>query len=59
MQVADMIAEHGVLLSMTEEDDLHFDAAVQMMEALAVHFEELDKGFLSELVDAFPRSERL
>ena len=40
-----MIAEHGVLLSMTDDDDLYLDTAVQMMEALAVHFEELGKAF--------------
>ncbi|MGJ3628138.1 hypothetical protein AB5I41_16395 [Sphingomonas sp. MMS24-JH45] len=27
---------------------------MKMMEALGSHLEELDKGFLGELVDAFP-----
>ncbi|OYY77688.1 MAG: hypothetical protein B7Y43_10225 [Sphingomonas sp. 28-62-20] len=32
---------------------LNLDTAVKMMEALASQLEELDKGFLRELVDAF------
>jgi hypothetical protein len=53
MQVADIIAEYVVFLSLTDEDELNLDTAVKMMEALGSQLEELDKAFLRELVDAF------
>lgn len=54
MQVADIIAEYVVFLTLTDEDELNLDTAVKMTESLADHLEEMDKGFLRELVDAFP-----
>ncbi len=54
MQVASIIAEYVVFLELTGEDELDPDTAVKMSEALAGQLEELDKGFLRELVDAFP-----
>jgi hypothetical protein len=53
MQVASLIAEYVVFLSLTDEEELNLDTAVKMMESLADHLEEMDKGFLRELVDAF------
>lgn len=54
MQVAEIIAEYAVSLELTDEEELNLDTAVKMMEALAGHLQEMDKGFLRELVDAFP-----
>lgn len=54
MQVADIIAEYAVFLQLTDEEELNLDTAVKMMEALAGQLQEMDKGFLRELVDAFP-----
>lgn len=54
IQVASIIAEYVVFLELTGEDELNPDTAVKMMEALGGHLEELDKGLLRELVDAFP-----
>lgn len=53
MQVASLIAEYVVFLSLTDEEELNLDTAVKMMGSLADHLEEMDKGFLRELVDAF------
>lgn len=53
MQIAHIIADYVVFLETTDEDALDPDTAVQMMEALADQLENLDKGFLRELVDAF------
>lgn len=52
-QIAHIIADYVVFLELTDEEDLNLDTAVKMMEALASQLEELDKGFLRELVDAF------
>ncbi|OYY89931.1 MAG: hypothetical protein B7Y45_10255 [Sphingomonas sp. 28-66-16] len=52
-QVAHIIADYVVFLELTDEDELNLDTAVTMMEALAGQLEEMDKGFLRELVDAF------
>lgn len=54
MQVAEIIAEYAVFLELTGDEELNRDTAVKMMEALASHLQEMDKGFLRELVDAFP-----
>jgi len=54
MQVANLIAEYYVFLQLTDEEELNLDTAVKMTESLADHLEEMDKGFLRELVDAFP-----
>ncbi|MFS0773426.1 hypothetical protein [Sphingomonas sp. 1P08PE] len=54
MQIADLIAEYVVFLTLTDEEELNLDTAVKMTEALAGHLQEMDKGFLRELVDAFP-----
>lgn len=54
MQVASIIAEYVVFLELTSEDELNLDTAVKMMEALGGQLEDMDKGFLRELVDAFP-----
>ena len=52
-QVAHIIADYVVFLELTDEEQLNLDTAVTMMEALAGQLEELEKGFLRELVDAF------
>lgn len=52
-QVARIIADFFVFLSLTDEDELNLDTAVEMMENLAGRLEEMDRGFLRELVDAF------
>ena len=54
MQVASLIAEYYVFLTLTGEEELNLDTAVKMTESLADHLEGMDKGFLRELVDAFP-----
>ena len=54
MQVANLIAEYYVFLQLTDEEELNLDTAVKMTESLADHLEGMDKGFLRELVDAFP-----
>jgi hypothetical protein len=54
MQVAEIIAQYVVFLELTDEEDLNLDTAVKMMEALAGQLQEMDKGFLRELVNAFP-----
>lgn len=53
-QVAEIIAEYVVFLELTGDEELNPDTAVKMMESLAGHLQEMDKGFLRELVDAFP-----
>lgn len=54
MQVASIIAEYVVFLELASEEELNLDTAVKMMEALGGQLEDMDKGFLRELVDAFP-----
>jgi hypothetical protein len=54
MQVAELIVDYVLFLELTDEEDLNPDTAVKMMEALAGHLQEMDKGFLRQLVDAFP-----
>ena len=54
LQVASLIAEYYVFLTLTDEEELNLDTAVKMTESLADHLEEMDKGFLRDLVDAFP-----
>lgn len=54
MQVASLIAEYYAFLTLTDEEELNLDTAVKMTESLVDHLEEMDKGFLRELVDAFP-----
>jgi hypothetical protein len=53
-QIAGIIAEYVVFLELTDEEELNLDTAVKMSESPAGRLEELDKGFLRELVDAFP-----
>ncbi|MBI0474402.1 hypothetical protein D9601_03360 [Sphingomonas sp. MA1305] len=53
-QVARIIANVVVQLSLTDEEDLHPDTAVSMLESLAADVDELDKPFLRQVVDAFP-----
>lgn len=54
MQVPEIVAEWVLFLEFTDEEELNLDTAVKMMEALGGHLEEMDKGFLQEMVDAFP-----
>lgn len=54
MQVAGIIAEYAVFLTLADEDELNLDTAVKMTESLADRLEAMDKGFLRELVEAFP-----
>ena len=53
-QIARIIANYILFLDMTDDENLNPDTAVQMMEALAGELQNLDKGFLRQLVDAFP-----
>jgi hypothetical protein len=52
-QVARIIAEYVVFLELTDEEELNLDTAVEASEVLGAQLDELDKGFLRELVDAF------
>ncbi|MCH4894555.1 hypothetical protein GO308_15710 [Sphingomonas sp. SFZ2018-12] len=52
-QVARIVADFVIFLSLTDEDELNLDTSVEMMENLAARLDEMDKGFLRELVDAF------
>ncbi len=54
LQVAGIIAEYAVFLTLADEDELNLDTAVKLTESLADHLEAMDKGFLCELMDAFP-----
>lgn len=54
MQVASLIAEYYLFLTLTDEEELNLDTAVKMTESLADHLETMEKGFLRKLVDAFP-----
>lgn len=53
LQIARIIANFSLFLDLTDEDVLDPDAAVEMTEFLGKELQELDKGFLRELVDAF------
>ncbi|MET0239194.1 MAG: hypothetical protein ABW184_04780 [Sphingobium sp.] len=53
-QIARILADFFLFLNMTDEDLLDIDASVGMMEDMAGRLQDLDKGFLRELVDAFP-----
>ncbi|QOT73191.1 hypothetical protein H5V43_09765 [Sphingobium fuliginis] len=52
--MARIIANFILFLNLTGDEALAPDMAVQMMEDLANDLQALDKGFLRELVDAFP-----
>ncbi|MBS0502825.1 MAG: hypothetical protein JSS55_03285 [Proteobacteria bacterium] len=52
--MARIIADVFLFLDQTGDDILDPDVAVEMMEWLAHRLDELDRGFLRELVDAFP-----
>lgn len=54
LQIARMVANFTLFLDLTDDEILDPDAAVQMMEELAGDLQSLEKGFLRELVDAFP-----
>lgn len=53
IQVARIIANFMLFLELTGDEKLDPDEAVEMMECMAGDIENLDKGFLRELVDAF------
>ncbi len=53
-QVAHIIAEYVLFVELTPEDDLDPHTGEKMMGMLGWQLENLDKGFLRELVDAFP-----
>lgn len=53
LQIARIIANFSLFLDLTDDDTLDPDEAVEMMEQLAVDLQQLDKGFLRELIDAF------
>jgi hypothetical protein len=53
LQVARIIADFVLFLNFTDEEKLNLDEAVEMMEFLGSRLDNLDKGFLRELVDAF------
>ena len=52
-QVAQIIADFMIFLELSDDDILHPDDAVEMMEGLGHRLQTLDKAFLRELVDAF------
>jgi hypothetical protein len=52
-QIARIIADFVLFLEMTDDEILNPDEAVEMMELLGNRLDELDKGFLRQLVDAF------
>lgn len=54
LQIARIIANFMIFLNFTDDDIVNPDAAVELMEGLAGDIQELDKGFLRELIDAFP-----
>lgn len=53
LQIARILADISLLLEVTGEEKLNLDDAVKMSEFFGAQLEELDKGFLRELVDAF------
>ena len=53
LQIARIIANFSLFLDLTDDDTLDPDQAVQMMELLATDLQNLDKGFLRELIGAF------
>jgi hypothetical protein len=52
-QIARIIADFILFLDINEEETIDADGAVEMMEWLGSRLDDLDKGFLRELVDAF------
>lgn len=52
-QIARIIADFMIFLELTDDETLDPDEAVEMMESLGGRLDELDKGFLRQLVDAF------
>lgn len=52
-QIARIIAGFFLFLETTDDEILNPDAAVEMMEWLGSQLDDLDKGFLRQLVDAF------
>lgn len=53
-QVASIIAWFICFLETADEDSVNPDDAAKMLEYLGAELDELDKGFLRHLVDAFP-----
>jgi hypothetical protein len=53
-QIARIIADLVLFLDLDEDELIDADAAVKMTEWLGARLDALDKGFLRELVDAFP-----
>lgn len=53
IQIAQIIADFFLFLETTDDEILDPDAAVEMMEWMGHRLDNLDKGFLRELVDAF------
>jgi len=53
-QIARIIADFMIFLELTDDEMLDPDEAVEMMELLGSRLDEIDKGFLRQLVDAFP-----
>ena len=53
-EIARIIADFVLFLELDENQVIDADDAVQIMESLAGRLEALDKGFLRQLVDAFP-----
>lgn len=54
LQVARIIADFYVFLTLTDDDILDSGVAVKVTERLADDLKALDKNFLRELVDTFP-----
>ena len=53
LQIARIISSFIVFLELSDDDTVDPDTAVEMMEGLGGYLDDLDKGFLRELVDAF------
>lgn len=53
-QIAGIIANYVCFLETADEDSVNPDDAAKMLEYLAAEMENIEKGFLRHLVDAFP-----
>lgn len=54
LQVASILAKVIVFFEMSDEKTVDPDEAVEMMEVIGYDIDQFEKGFLRELVDAFP-----
>ena len=52
-QIARLIADQLIFLEFCSDEVLHPNSALKAMERLVFDMEQLDRGFLRELVDSF------